>query len=195
MAYRKKCSRPCAYYHDRQMEGISRLDQRQRISSEKNITCRVGVNQNHYTFALIFLIKITLCSKFHRTKLMNYKCFHAKLTKCLSAASRHFRFVFLGRIGLCITRLEAQGASYDLSRESWRRRRSCQVFIWSGFCVFWLATGRMHGASKSKEQADGFVWKLTAKRFFKHFWLDNGRLLPRGHGLRFGRLNHPPQTP
>jgi len=40
------------------------------------IIYKLGFNQNYYTFAWILLIKIVLCSKFHWTKLINYKCFH-----------------------------------------------------------------------------------------------------------------------
>jgi len=39
---------------------------------------KLGSNQNYYTFALILLIKIVLCGKFHRTKFIHYKCFHMK---------------------------------------------------------------------------------------------------------------------
>ena len=40
--------------------------------------CKLGFNQDHYTFALILLMKIVLCSKCYRIKLIDYKCFHMK---------------------------------------------------------------------------------------------------------------------
>ena len=41
-------------------------------------TATSGSNQSYYTFALIILIKIVLCSKFHCTKLIDFQCFHVK---------------------------------------------------------------------------------------------------------------------
>ena len=37
-------------------------------------TLRLGLNRSYYTFAFIFLRKIVLCSKFPRTKFIDYKC-------------------------------------------------------------------------------------------------------------------------
>jgi len=45
----------------------------------KHIIYKLGFNQNYYTFALILLIKIILCSEFHWTKFINYECFHMRL--------------------------------------------------------------------------------------------------------------------
>ena len=56
---------------------------------ESLIIHRHGSNQTKYTFALTFLIKIVLCSKFLRTKFINHKCLHigrtlqSWRTKCL----------------------------------------------------------------------------------------------------------------
>ena len=33
----------------------------------------LGFDQNYHTFAVILLMKIVLCSKFHRSRFMNYK--------------------------------------------------------------------------------------------------------------------------
>ena len=44
----------------------------------KYLIHKLGFNQNYCTFALILLIKIVLCIKFHWTKFQNYKCFHMK---------------------------------------------------------------------------------------------------------------------
>ena len=46
---------------------------------ETLVIYKLGFNQNYCTFALILLIKIDTCSKFHRTKFMDYKCCHMKL--------------------------------------------------------------------------------------------------------------------
>ena len=46
---------------------------------ETLIIYNLGFNQNYYTFVLILLIKIVLCSKFPWTKFINNKCFDMKL--------------------------------------------------------------------------------------------------------------------
>jgi hypothetical protein len=38
-------------------------------------TYKLGINQNHYTFTLVLLIKIDLCSELPWTKFISYKCF------------------------------------------------------------------------------------------------------------------------
>ena len=43
------------------------------------IIYKLGVNQNYYTFTLILLIKIVLCSEFPRTNFIDDKCFDMKL--------------------------------------------------------------------------------------------------------------------
>ena len=40
---------------------------------------KLGFNQNFFTFTLILLIKIFLCSKFPGTKFIDLKCFELKL--------------------------------------------------------------------------------------------------------------------
>ena len=42
------------------------------------LTYKLGFNQSHYTFALILQVKIVLCSMFHWTKFVKYKCLHMK---------------------------------------------------------------------------------------------------------------------
>jgi len=49
-----------------------------RIHMQTLITYKRGFNQNYYTFTSIMLTKIVMCSKFHRTKFINYKCFHMR---------------------------------------------------------------------------------------------------------------------
>ena len=46
---------------------------------ETFVIYKLGFNQNYYTFALILLTKIVLCSKFHWTKFIDYECFHMTL--------------------------------------------------------------------------------------------------------------------
>ena len=50
------------------------------------IIYKLGFNQNYYTFTLILLIKIVLCSKFPSTKFINYKCFEMKSSPPLADA-------------------------------------------------------------------------------------------------------------
>ena len=45
----------------------------------KHIIYKLGCNQNYYTFALISLMKIVMCSKFPWNKFINYKCFDMRL--------------------------------------------------------------------------------------------------------------------
>jgi len=42
---------------------------------------KLGFNQNQYTFSLILLIKIVLCSRFRLTKVTDYKCFHLRSSR------------------------------------------------------------------------------------------------------------------
>jgi hypothetical protein len=39
---------------------------------------KLGFNQNYYTFTLMLLIKIVLCSEFPWTRFINHKCFDMK---------------------------------------------------------------------------------------------------------------------
>ena len=45
--------------------GRARLGRADGFHVETLIIYKLGFNQNYYTFALILLIKIVLCSKFH----------------------------------------------------------------------------------------------------------------------------------
>ena len=47
-----------------------------------------GFNRNDYTFTLILLIKISLCSKLHSTKFTNYKCYEMKSAPNLQGGLR-----------------------------------------------------------------------------------------------------------
>jgi len=64
--------RPSVLRHDR---GVVHAHQ---FHVETLIIHKLGFNQNYYTFALILLIKIVLCSKFPGTKFINYKLFEMK---------------------------------------------------------------------------------------------------------------------
>ena len=44
------------------------------------IIYKLGFNQNYYTFTLILLLKIILCSKFPLTELINHKCFEMRFS-------------------------------------------------------------------------------------------------------------------
>ena len=61
---------------------------------ETLVLCELGFNQNYYTFVLISLIKIVLCSKIHSTKFIHYKCFHIRFFCVLGACG--FRFAGRG---------------------------------------------------------------------------------------------------
>ena len=50
------------------------------------IIYKLGCNQNCYTFTLILLMKIVMCSKFPCTKFINYKCFDMRFRR---QTSRH----------------------------------------------------------------------------------------------------------
>ena len=49
-----------------------------RSHVETLIIDKLGFNQKYCTFALILPTKIVLCSNFHWTKFINYKCFHMR---------------------------------------------------------------------------------------------------------------------
>ena len=55
------------------------------------MTCKLGFNQNNYTFSLMLLIKIVLCSDFLWTKfinLINIKCFEMRFDGALQARAQ-----------------------------------------------------------------------------------------------------------
>ena len=52
---------------------------------------KFGENQNHFTFTLILLIMIVLCSKFPWTKVINHKCFDTQSLHLLARLGRSAR--------------------------------------------------------------------------------------------------------
>jgi len=52
------------------------------------IIYKLGANQNYYTFTLILLIKIDMCSKFPGTKFSNYKCFEMRFEREFAVGPR-----------------------------------------------------------------------------------------------------------
>jgi len=55
---------------------------------ETLIIHKLCFNQSDYTFPSVLLMNIALCSRFHRTKLMNYECFDVKFAGRAGLAAR-----------------------------------------------------------------------------------------------------------
>jgi len=69
--------------------GGMRLASSARFHMQTLVIYKLGFNQNYYTFTLILLIKIVLCSKFRWTTIINYKCFDMRLWTSASSSQPH----------------------------------------------------------------------------------------------------------